>query len=473
MIVISNASNVPLYLQIYDQIKDSILSGEISEGSKLTSIRMLCAKLNVSKNTVESAYQQLCSEGYIASRAGSGFICQRLDNIEVLRPAGHSLKKVEEPAGTAQEMDSKEDYKYRFSYGNLSASDFPLLLWKKLTNKCLSSISAESLASSGDRKGEPGLRTELMHYLTKSRGVSCNPDQIIVCAGTEYCLSLLCQLLRGSFDQIAVEDPGYRGAKSIFINSGYEVVPVGLDKDGIHLEELESSSAKVVYITPSHQFPTGCVMSIQKRLKLLDWAKRKRGIIIEDDYDSEFRYNSRPIPSLQGLDSKESVVYIGTFSKALSPSLRMSYMVLPQPLIEKYDKLFDRYQASTPLIEQKIVQQFMYEGHWDRHLRKISHDKKRKHDLLIRTIHEVMGDKVIIHGKDAGLHILLEFNNGLSEMELVKRAKNHGVFVLPVSGAWMREEKYSDNMIMLSFSKVSENEIVGGIKALNAALLGR
>jgi len=470
MIVITNESNVPLYLQVYEQMKEKIITGQILEGSKLPSTRMLSTMLNTSRNTVESAYLQLCSEGYIASKARSGFISLKLDRMEVSKPTSECFKNIEEFKTIMHEVNPN-NYKYNFSYGSLSALDFPLHLWKRISNKCLSSTDPEDLTSYKARKGEPSLQIELMKYLTKSRGVSCTPEQIIISSGIEYCLSMLCQLFRGDFDQIALEDPGYIGARDIFVNNGYNVIPICLEKDGINLRKLERSSARMVYVTPSHQFPTGSVMPIQKRLKLLDWAIRKQGIIIEDDYDSEFRYNSRPIPSLQGIDSKGCVVYIGTFSKSLSPSLRLNYMVLPQSLLERYDKLFNRYQVSVSFIQQKTMQQFMHLGHWDRHLRKICLTNKRKHDILVHTIQELLGDKVIIHGKNAGLHILLEFNNGLCEEELIEKAKDYGVIVSPVSIFWMRPDSYSNNMILLGFGKMPENEIAEGINVLKNALL--
>ena len=323
------------------------------------------------------------------------------------------------------------------------------------------------MTSYSDSKGELNLRIEIMKHISKSRGFSCNPNQIIITSGLEYCLSLLCQLFREDFDQVALEDPGHIGARDIFINNGYKITPISLEKDGMDLNQLENSSTKIVYITPSHQFPMGYVMPIQKRLKLLDWAMRKNGIIIEDDYDSELRYNSRPIPSIRSISSKENVVYIGTFSKALSPSLRINYMILPQEWLDKYEKLFSRYQSSVPLIQQRIIQQFMFLGHFDSHLRKICLANKRKHDILISTINEVMGDKVIIHGKNAGLHILLELNNGLDENELIIKAKNCGVLVYSVSMFWTRLENYSNNMVMLGFGGMTENEISEGIKLLN------
>lgn len=466
MLILLSDSGIPLYLQIYEQLKEKIISGQISEGAKLPSTRTLSTTLSVSRNTVESAYQQLCSEGYVESKAGSGFISLKLDNTLMSKLKSEEFKKIKEYKDILPEVKA---YKYDFQYGKLSAPDFPLRIWRKVANKCLASLTAENMTSYSSSKGELELQIEIMKYLNKSRGVTCNFHQIIVSSGFECCLSLLCQLFRQDYTKLAIEDPGYSGARDIFINNGYEVLPISQEKDGMNLEELENSSAKIVYITPSHQFPMGSVMPVQKRLKLLDWAMRKNAIIIEDDYDSELRYNSRPIPSIQSIASKENVVYIGTFSKALSPSLRMNYMVLPEKLVEKYDKLFSRYQTSVPVIQQKIIQQFMYLGHFDSHLRKVCLANKRKHDILIHAINEVMGDKVIIHGKNAGLHILLEFNNGLCEEEIITKAKNYGVLVYPVSIFWMRSEKNSNNMVLLGFGGMEEIEIIEGIKLLNDA----
>ena len=469
MIILDSDLSVPLYLQIYQQLKEEIISKQFSQGSKLPSTRSLSTTLNVSRNTVESAYLQLCSEGYIESKPGSGFIVLKLDTLIISKLKRDKSYKFEEYTQKIPEVKSVNTYKYNFSYGNLSAPNFPLRIWRKISNQCLAAITTKDMTSYSASKGEPDLQIEIMKYLNKSRGFSCTPGQVIVSTGIEYCLSLLCQLFRRDFHEIAMEDPGHFGARNVFINNGYNVIPINLEADGIDLNQLEFSTAKIIYVTPSHQFPTGSVMPIQKRLKLLDWAMRKNGIIIEDDYDSELRYNSRPIPSIQSISTKENVVYIGTFSKALSPSLRINYMVLPEVWLERFEKIFRTYQTPVPLIQQKIIHQFMYLGHFESHVRKICLANKRKHDILIHTINELMGDKVIIHGKNAGLHILLEFKNGLSEAEIIKRAEINGVIVNPVSTFWMRSEKYSNNMVMLGFGEISESEIIGGIKILNDA----
>ena len=287
MIVLNNDSKVPLYLQIYEQLKEEIISGQLLEGSKLCSTRILATTLNVSRNTVESAYLQLSSEGYVTSKAGSGFIVEKLDNVLISKLKRDNSVNIEKyNKTTLSTINSDNNYKYNFKYGKLNASDFPLRLWRRISNKCLASIDAEVMTSYTSSKGEKELRIEIMDYLNKSRGVSCTSEQVIITSGFEQCLSLLCQMFRNNFSKVAIEDPGYIGARKIFDNNGYDVIPISLDKDGINITELENSSTKIVYVTPSHQFPTGSVMPIQKRLQLLDWARRENGIIIEDDYDS-------------------------------------------------------------------------------------------------------------------------------------------------------------------------------------------
>ncbi|MBP2627992.1 MAG: transcriptional regulator with domain and aminotransferase domain [Firmicutes bacterium] len=373
---------------------------------------------------------------------------------------------------TSSDVNLKNTFKYNFQYGKLNAKSFPLRLWRKISNQCLSSLNVNNMMSYNESQGELGLRVEIMKYLNISRGVSCQPEQIIICSGTQSCLTLLCQLFRSHSTNVAIEDPGYDGARDVFINSGYNVIPISLENGSIDVGELENSLAKIIYITPSHQFPTGAVMPIHKRLKVLNWAIKNKAIIIEDDYDSELRYNTKPIPSIHCIESQENVLYIGTFSKSLAPALRLSYMVLPQSWLEKYRNLFAKYNSTVPFHQQKILQQFMSLGYWDSHLRKSCLSYKKKHDTLVGTINQVMGDKVTIHGKNAGLHILLEFNNGLYEKELIEKANNHGVLVYPVSRYWMRLERYSNNMILLGFSELNENEIVEGINILNHAWFG-
>jgi GntR family transcriptional regulator/MocR family aminotransferase len=246
------------------------------------------------------------------------------------------------------------------------------------------------------------------------------------------------------------------------------VIPVPVEKDGINPDHLDRTPAKAVYVTPSHQFPTGVVLPVNKRLGLIEWADRNDAYIIEDDYDSELRYNSRPISSLQSLDMKGRVVYLNTFSKALAPGLRMSFMVLPLSLLEEYQLRFSRYNCSVPWLEQKALYEFMKEGHWSRHLRRINVLNKRRHDVLINAIMEKMGKQVVIYGKNAGLHIIIEVKNGMSEKELIEAADSVGVTVYPLSNYYADQRNNTGVKVLIGFSGLSEEEILKGIDLLKS-----
>ena len=458
---------MPLYLQIYEQIREQIVSGIIPEGSRLVSTRNLAKTMQISRNTVESAYQQLCSEGYVCSKACSGYLVQKIDSILYNELTEQNQEAKRNRLKTVHDQGRTNKWKYNFQYGHLNFDDFPFKIWKSLTNQVFLSNSAENITAYNERKGELELRIEIMNYLNNSRGVICQPDQIVICAGTQSCLSILCQLLRKYSTDMAVEEPTYDGARDVFVNNGYNVTAVDLDDNGISLEKLEQTNVKILYVTPSHQYPMGDVMPINKRLNLLDWAEKNNAVIIEDDYDSEFRYNSRPIPSLHNRDTKDRIIYISTFSKSLAPGLRMSFMVLPPKWLEIYNKDFAKYNCPVPILEQQVLCRFMNEGHWYKYLRKIYLSNKKKHDTLLRTINDLMGSKVKIHGKNAGLHIVLEFNNGMTESQLIELAKAAGVTVYPMSRYWLNQEKYTNNMILLGFSGLSESHIIEGLNILN------
>lgn len=480
MIVLDTEAADPLYMQIYRQLKGQILSGSIPEGSRLPSTRGLAGALNVSRNTVESAYAQLFSEGYVSGRRGSGFIVEGTETYDFARaaspayktPADSGSRKLNPNADRADIKIGQETpvpISVDFRYGVLEPAYFPMRQWRRLTAKCLAAAEGDIMMEYSDGKGDMGLRTEIMKHIAKTRGVVCEPGQIIVSAGIHHSLSLLCQLFREHISGIGMEDPGFIWANQILANQGCTVFPIGLDKDGIRLDELEESQVNAVYVTPSHQFPMGAVLPIQRRLQLLQWAKRKDGIIIEDDYDSELRYNSKPIPSIQSIDTAGNVVYIGTFSKSLSPSLRVNYLVLPRRWMEVYDRKFSWYQSPVSLLQQLTLRAFLEEGYWDRHLRRVTHSGKRKHDLLLRSIQDMLGSRFLLHGKNAGFHIVLESTAGHKEEELIRSAAGQGVNLWPLSAFWARRERYPGNMVLLGFGGVDEAAIADGVRRLGKA----
>lgn len=454
----------PLYILLYQYIKEQIMSDNIKAEEKLPSIRHLSKYLNISKNTVVAAYEQLMAEGYVESRGQSGIFVGNIQNIIVKKDNINT-----ETESLFASNNDKMKIKFDLRNAQIDVDSFPYTIWRKVLNQCINPDMHE-LLNYGEHPGEKDLRIQISRYLFLSRGVKCKPEQILIGAGTQQSLSMLSLILRSIGKEIAFEEPGYVGARQVFINNNYDIVPIELEADGINLKELNNCSAKIVYITPSHQFPCGMVMPISKRLMLLQWASEKNGFIIEDDYDGEFRYQGKPIPALQGLDSNGSVIYLGTFSKSLIPAIRISYMVLPEKLLNIYKKQYIIYEQPVSRIDQKALQLFMEQGYWDRHVKRMRNIYKKKHDLLINSINSILGDKVEIIGKDAGLHILLKVNSVKSEEELIKAAYRKGVAVSPTSLYWINKEGIKETLIFIGFGGISMQNIWKSIEIFKEAI---
>ncbi|WP_088834182.1 MocR-like pyridoxine biosynthesis transcription factor PdxR [Paenibacillus tyrfis] len=467
MIMLDDKSDKPLYAQLYQHIKKEIVNGKIAANTRLPSIRALSSHLHISRNTVELAYHQLIAEGYVHSKPRSGlFVIElELEKLPTLSPS----------KGPTLEISKQEEtpMRYDFRYGNVDAANFPLTTWRKLSIQSLQPEHA-ALFSYGDPQGEPELRYEIAKYLYDSRGVNCSPEQIIIGAGIQYLLGLLCGLLRiVAGNALGMEEPGYDGVRTIFHHHGFDVHPIELEKNGLSLEQLYASQSRIVYITPSHQFPYGMVMPLAKRMQLLTWANDKSGIIIEDDYDSEFRYVGKPIPSLQSLDMNHRTVYLGTFSKSLLPSLRIAYMVLPPALLELHHKQDYRLVDHTvSRIHQHTLALFMSKGHWDTHIRKMRNVYHKKQTALIGAIRQLMGEQTSVIGQAAGLHILLRVHNGMNEQELIHTAAEEGVRVYAVSPFWAQRAKAETSMVQIGFGGLTIEEIVMGVQALQHAWFG-
>ena len=396
MYVLDSNSKIPLFIQLYQAIKKDITSSyEI--GDKLFSIRKMCNRYNLSKTTVSNAYSQLVIEGYIDSKNRSSYfvIANNYKNIDSSCFNEMNEIKIE-----------KVHYDYDFYPARQEKNSFPLKIWKRLSNKSLDANL--DYCDNSQAKGERGLIEEISKYLSLSRKVKCEASQIIVCHGFDDSMMLLTKILKKTHKSLALECPGYKLAQDIFLEQGYCIDKIALNENGIVLKQLEKTKSKVLYLTPSHQFPTGISIPISNRLQILAWAKKNKAFVIEDDYDSELSYYNRPIPSLQGLDENDSVIYLGTFSKSLSPSLRISYMVLPKQLLKVYSCLSDSKHARVSLMLQNTLSLFMKEGFWDKHQRKVRTLNKRKHKIMKELLLDKLKDTAIIKSEGIGLSLVID-----------------------------------------------------------------
>lgn len=454
-------SEIPVYKQLYAFMKLEIETGRLQENDRLPSIRQLSAHLLLSKNTVETAYQQLQAEGYVHGKPRSGLHVLPLERIAPLEVAPSAN---ENNVGQRDQFEGQALYDYQ--YGDVELEKFPMKAWRKCMLEALDAPPYEVLGY-GERQGNAELREEITRYLYQSRGVKCSPDQVFLCSGTQQAVSLLCQVLPLP-SRVAMEDPGYYGVRAVFANHGRDVVPIALEDDGLHVDELRRQAVNAVYVTPSHQFPLGSVLPVQKRGKLLQWAYEQDGLIIEDDYDSEFRYQGLPIPALKAMDVGDRVIYLGTFSKSFLPAIRMSYIVMPEKLAGDFRAGIAPYSQSTSPLLQEAMLRFMREGHYERHVRRMRKHYQTKHKRLLKAIHQHLGDKVAVIGQRAGLHLLIDVRKRDSG-ELIERAARLGVNVYSPRVHWMDSAQAPASYLMLGFGGVSDDKIEEGIVRLRNA----
>ena len=453
-------SESPLYEQIYQYIKNEIRQGKLESGSRLPSTRILARNLRLSRSTTQMAYDQLLSEGYIEALPCKGyFVCKIEELVEVRQKGGGSFV---EPGDTG-----KDRYEVDFSPRGIDLDSFPFNTWRKISRNTLVDDNKEMFAA-GDPQGERALRTAIGDYLHSARGVDCRPEQILIGAGSEYLLMLLSQIL-GNGRKIAMENPTYKQAYRVLKGEGYPVIPVDMDRYGMDVQRLSRSSADVAYVMPSHQYPLGIVMPMKRRMELLKWAaKDPARYIIEDDYDSEFRYKGKPIPALQGYDRWEKVIYIGTFSKSIAPSIRVSYMVLPAPLLKEFQKKSSFLSSTVSRVDQLILQKFIEDGHYERHLNRIRTLYKSRHDTLmgcLKTFQKIC----TISGENAGVHMLLHFAGDMTEEELIRKAAEKGVRVYGLSQYYIDPPDGLKPTIMLGYANISEDKMKEAVKLLEEA----
>lgn len=471
-----------LYEQIYEHIKEEIRGGKLLSGERLPSTRSLAEYLQVARSTVDYAYGQLLGEGYIESRPYRGYFVCPVEDLVLLdrdmeglagefcesdaRTGQDRSRVAEDTSGAFGEVCPQGGYAVDFSPYDIDMVGFPFSVWKKITKNVLTYANSDLFAK-GEAQGDYGLRRTISRYLHSSRGVDCKPEQIIVGAGNDYLLLLLEKIL-GPHVRIAMENPTYKQSYRIFRSFAYTIATVDMDECGMRADKLEQANVRAAYVMPSHQFPTGTVMPIGRRMELLKWAEAGADrYLIEDDYDSEFRFRGKPIPALLASDRRARVIYIGTFSKAIAPAIRISFMVLPEALLERYAAECSFYSCTVSRIDQSILNEFIGEGYFERHLNKMRKLYRAKHDLLLECLGE-MRNAFSVSGENAGLHLLLTAVNGMSEGELIRRAAERGVRVYGLSES-MVEEAPKSRTVLLGFGGLGTNEIREGVGLLREA----
>jgi len=457
-----------LYEQIYDHIRLEIREGKLLAGEKLPSTRSLAEYLQVARSTVDYAYDQLLSEGYIEARPYKGYYVCKIEELLGVEALKEESKEQDTSLPVFVESGEQKGWTCDFSPNEVDMSGFPFGVWRRITKNILSDDNSELFAQ-GEAQGDKDMRVTIGRYLHSARGVNCEPEQIIVGAGNDYLLMLLEKIL-GRHVRIAMDNPTYKRAYRIFRSFAYDIVTVDMDSGGMQVEILREKNVQVAYIMPSHQFPTGAVMPIGRRTELLKWAAEEADrYLIEDDYDSEFRYRGKPIPSLQASDELGKVIYMGTFSKAIAPAIRVSYMVLPKSLLDVYKRECFFYSCTVSRIDQRILNEFIRDGYFERHLNKMRKLYRDKHDMLMEAL-KPFGKQFSISGEHAGLHFLLTAKNGLSERDLIELAAKQGVKVYGLSESMVEGNKDSAT-VLLGFGGLSKEQMTAGIAGLRQAWL--
>lgn len=484
VVTLDESLSLPLHRQLHDGLRDAILSGRLGPGQKVPSTRVLSKRLSVSRTTVSQAYDELEVEGYLAGRRGSGTYValavpeggritgmhRTRQNHPVSQPSLSSgARALAQPVakGVEREFRGRRDLPYDFHPGQGAWDLFPREVWRRLLARQWRDSWRESM-DYGDPGGYAPLRIEVSRYLARSRAVRCSSRQVVIVNGTQQALDLLARILLEPGDRVAVENPGYAAARQVFASYKAELVPIPVEQDGVAVEKLLGSGARLVLVAPSHQFPTGVTLSLPKRLSLLSWARTEGGLVIEDDYDSELRFEGRPLASLQGLDDNGVVVYLGSFSKVLFPSLRVGYAVLPPDLVEPLEEAKELTDRQTPILEQQVLADFLRDGHFDRHLRRMRDLYSRRRLALVDALHRHLGGGVSVMGANVGMHVMVLLPEHFEEVDVVERAARAGVGVYPAAQCY-----YGASLgpaLVLGYAGMSEETIRRGVEKLAEVL---
>lgn len=472
MLTIDKKSGSSLYGQLYEQLKQQILSGNMAAGQRLPATRELASKYQLSRNTVINAYRQLEVEGYVKPVTGSGYYVENLNSFKIDLP-----KTAAFPATPKQ---TARPYDYTFAYGDLDYNCYSSKAWRKCMLNAYDHLSSKKSIAYEEPQGFSGLRHIFGGYLYLSRGVKCSAEQIIFTSGHQQSMNIIANLFNNARSAsmhtghadwgFAMEDPGYGGTRQVMEQNNFHVTPVPVENDGISIDAIQNLFHTLLCVTPSHQFPLGSVLPISKRLQLLEWAGKNDGYIIEDDYDSELRYHNRPIPSLQSIDSGERTIYLGTFSKSLSPDLRIAYIVLPTHLLPSYREKYLYANCTVPALLQLTLAEYIENGEYQRHINAMRTHYRKKHDYIRNYVKETLSDNAVLLGEDAGLHFVLSIQTKRSQTELIEKFDRKRIQISPAEPFWVNKDLYPQNQFLLGFSAIPLTQLPKAMKSLSEVI---
>jgi len=479
MIAIDRSNSQPLHRQIYNSLRAAIVDGRLRPGQRIPSTRVLAAETGVSRFPVLNAYAQLLAEGYLQSRIGAGTVVSYSlpeQQSVVLPTRNGTVAPRIGPRPVARRcslLPPKEELPWMthfgaFRVGQVAAEQFPWQVWSAIVSSNARNLDIAS-SRYGQVMGHEGLRSAIANYLRTARSLRCEADQILIVNGSQQALEITARVLFNPGDRVWVEDPTYRLARDVFIVNGCHPIPIPVDAEGMDIRAgiRKCRKARAAFVTPSHQFPLGVTMSAARRMQLADWAQNSGAWIIEDDYDSEYRYESLPIASLQGLDPYSRVIYVGTFSKVMFPALRLGYLVIPPDLIDKFFVMRRVMDLGAPTLPQQVLADFIEEGHFARHIRRMRVHYGKLRRVLFENLREHLGDLVEVVGDDAGMHLTVMLRGKRVDEEISRRAAAHKLSLWPLSRTYMELPQQG---LILGFGGTTAREIPNAVAKLRGLL---
>jgi GntR family transcriptional regulator/MocR family aminotransferase len=480
-IALDSGREMPMYRQLYEWFRTAILAGQLRPGQRVPSTRNLAAELEVSRIPVSSAYEQLHGEGYLETFVGAGTRVAKSIPLKALcsgigeRSAGQvAQRKVPRRISRRVTLTRMPAEPWLNKLGAFRVSlpaleHFPTGVWSKLVNRYARNQTRQLMAY-GDAKGYWPLREAVAEYLGAVRAVRCKPSQVLVTTGSQQGIQLSAQVLLDARDRVWIEEPGYPGARRALMMSGAQLIPIPVDHEGLKVAEgiRRACDARAAYITPSHQYPLGVTMNATRRMLLLNWAARSGAWIIEDDYDSEYRFGGRPIPSLQGLDTSARVIYVGTFSKVLFPALRLGYVVVPEDLVKAFSAARDATDQFSSTLYQAAMTDFIREGHFARHIRRMRALYSQRRAVLVEAIHKQLGDRLEVIGAEAGMHLVALLPPGVDDFAISRKATELGISVMPLSSCYTKPPVRRG--LILGYGGTDARQIHEGIRRLSMTM---